>query len=175
MPRHEIIMQNQAWINLLRRIPSEQQENLVLFTTIGMEVNIQRVVRLEEEYVVLRGRLGGTLETGRVFFIPYDQINYLGFQKEMKESEFLAFYGEADGSSAAVQAKPEAAAAPQPKTETPPEVRPETPAPTSPEPVKAAETPRPEDATSTVGKGTLLERLRARRQKAGPDRPPSDP
>src|SRR5713226_6046189 len=88
-------MQNSAWIALLRRIPSDQHNTLALVTTIGIEINIQNLVRIEDDHVVIRGRLAGTTETGRAFFVPYDQINYVGIVREMKEPQIRALYGEA--------------------------------------------------------------------------------
>lgn len=73
------------------------QDSLMLMTTIGMEISIQNVVAMEQEHMVIRGRLAGTADMGRVFFVPYDQINYLGFQKEMKQSQIQALVGDGTG------------------------------------------------------------------------------
>src|SRR5262249_53533130 len=57
-------MQSRTWISLLNRIPQELQDFLVLVTSIGTEISIQSILRIEEEYIVLRGRLAGTTDTG---------------------------------------------------------------------------------------------------------------
>jgi hypothetical protein len=68
-------MQSSAWVELLRLVPEKQHQNLVVMTAIGNEIAIQDIVRLEAEYLVIRGRLGGTSELGRAFFAPYDRIS----------------------------------------------------------------------------------------------------
>lgn len=87
-------MQSDLWIDLLRKIPTEYQDKLVLVSSVGLEISLQSVLRTEEHYVVLRGRLAGTNEVGRIFFVPYDQINFLGIQKVVKASEVHAMFGE---------------------------------------------------------------------------------
>src|SRR5262249_32336987 len=99
-------MQGQAWISLLRRIPPEQQDTLVLVTTVGIELSIKNILRLEDDYVAIRGRLAGTTDAGRVFFVPYDQINYVGFLNEMKEAQFHVLFGGSD-SGLQTRKKPE--------------------------------------------------------------------
>jgi len=88
-------MQGAAWVGILRSIPTEQHEKLVLITGDGTEINLQGVLREERDYLLIRGRLAASTEAGRVFFIPYDQINYLAFREGMKEAEVLAMLGPA--------------------------------------------------------------------------------
>jgi hypothetical protein len=88
-------MQADGWIRLLRRIPAEQLDKLSLTTTNGTELSIQNLVRLDEEFMLVRARITGSSDAGRAFFIPYDQINFLGFQKPVKEEALRALF---DGS-----------------------------------------------------------------------------
>src|SRR5262249_57453549 len=81
-------MQNSTWGALLRHIPAEQQDQYMLVTVSGTEIAIQNLLRIDRGFVALKGRLAGSQEAGRVFFIPYDQIDYLGTQKPIKDSEF---------------------------------------------------------------------------------------
>src|SRR5262245_30083928 len=97
-------MKSRTWIALLRRIPQELHDSLVLVTSIGTEVSIQGILRVEEEYLVIRGRLAGTTDAGRVFFIPFNDINHLFFQREMKESEIQSLYGQPPATTAAAVA-----------------------------------------------------------------------
>src|SRR5438128_4617816 len=96
-------MQNSAWIVLLRRIPPDQHNSLAIVTSVGIEINIQNLVRIEDDHVVIRGRLAGTTDTGRAFFVPYNQINYLGIVREVKEPQLRALYGEAPPAQEAEQ------------------------------------------------------------------------
>ncbi len=144
-------MQSAAWKAIFNRIPREHHEILMVVTSIGIEINVKSVQLLEPDYVVIRGRLGGTTDAGRLFFVPYDQINYLSFNKEVREEHIAEMLGtEAPPPKAAipdgegVKRQDAAAAAASAKEE---------PAPTpAPEPAKAA----------PPGKMALLERIRSR-------------
>ena len=160
-------MQSAAWAALLRKIPPDQHDKLMLVTSIGQEITLYALLDLAEDYLAIRGRLAGTTDAGRVFFVPYDQINYLGFQKEMRDATFRAMFDLP--APVAVAAKPE----PVDEPVTTPEVSeaaaaivPESPPLAESEPL--AEAPR----TAMPGKAALLERLRAR-AKTGTPKPPS--
>jgi hypothetical protein len=148
-------MQNSSWIALLRLIPASLHNQLALTTTIGIDIAIQNVFRLEEEYLVVRGRLSGTMDAGRIFLVPYDQINFIGLQKLLKQPDVEAiFKGTYDASAPAetteaveVEAPAESAAAEPPQ----PEVSPAAPV--------AAPAREPKKPPS---RQLLLERVRAR-------------
>jgi hypothetical protein len=93
-------MQNAAWIGLFRRLPPDQHHNLMLVTTIGTEIAIQNILRIEDDFVAIRGRLAGSSDTGRVFFVPFTQINFAGFQKALKEEEFNVIFRNSEGETA---------------------------------------------------------------------------
>jgi hypothetical protein len=86
-------MQSSAWVALLRHIPAEQHDQYMLVTMSGTEIAIQGLLRIEQEFVALKGRLSGSQEAGRVFFIPYAQIDYIGTQKPIKDSDFNEVFG----------------------------------------------------------------------------------
>jgi hypothetical protein len=81
-------MHDAAWMKLLRHIPASEQSKLMLVTTGGTEITIQCLLRLDPECLALRGRLAGSTDAGRVFFVPYSHIDYFGFQQPLKEAEF---------------------------------------------------------------------------------------
>lgn len=81
-------MQNFAWVALLRQIPEEQHNQYMIFTTSGTEIAVQSLLRIEQEVVVVKGRLSGSQDAGRVFFVPYERIDYFGTQQPMKDSDF---------------------------------------------------------------------------------------
>jgi len=87
-------MQSGAWIALLKRVPLAHHNILTVRTSGGTEVNIQSILRLDAEFAVIRGRLAATTETGRVYFIPYDQIDYIGYLKEVKVEQIRDMFGE---------------------------------------------------------------------------------
>jgi len=161
-------MQARAWTAFLRRIPPEQHDSLMLMTTIGMEISIQNVVCMEEEHLVLRGRLAGTTDMGRVFIIPYDQVNYLGFQREMNDTQIREIFGEScllpthpSAEEAARQAQADGAL---PSSESS-----VSPADSSAQPDESGS---PEARLPIPAKAALLERLRARSRAAAQASPP---
>jgi hypothetical protein len=85
-------MQSSVWAALLRHIPAEAHNQLMLVTGSGTEIAIQGILRIDHQFVALKGRLAGSQDAGRVFFIPYNQIDYLGFQQAVKDSEFREMF-----------------------------------------------------------------------------------
>jgi hypothetical protein len=151
-------MQGSSWSAFLERVPPEQLDNLLFITNNGTGIAIKGVIRAETDYVVVRGRLlGAAEEGGGFFFVPYDQINFVGFQRLVKESVVLSMYdGKAPPTRLGSVAKPEAADGSDGATglSTTPAA---TPSPDSDSgPAKPAAAP---------GKAALLERLRARRDE----------
>lgn len=160
----------QSWIVLLRRIPADQQNTLAIMTTVGIEMNIQDILRIEEDHVVIRGRQAGTIATGRVFFIPYHQISYLCFQREVKETQIRCLYDESPGAASAEAES--ATATPEPAAEIPAaEAKPDS-TPPPPEVKQPPEPPKP-GQLKIPRKSGLIERLRARAQAGANFKPPA--
>ncbi len=150
-------MQATGWIELLRKIPRSQHDNLSLFNDVGCEFAVQAVLRTEEELLIFRGRVAGT-DGSRIFFVPYERILLIGFQKEMKEAQFDALYG---GVSLSLESPPAA--------EETTAAEPAAPAPeASPEPAAFAAPAKPEGARPALAnKSALLERIRSRSAQPG--------
>ena len=89
-------MHNPAWVKLLSHIPASEHAKLMLVTTSGTEITIQCLLRLDPECLALRGRLSGSTDAGRVFFVPYSHIDYFGFQQPLKEAEFHELFSKLD-------------------------------------------------------------------------------
>jgi hypothetical protein len=162
-------MENPSWVALLRRIPPEQQFNLMLVTNNGLEMSILSVLRIEEDFVVLRARMAGT-DLGRTLFLAYDRITYLGFQKPIKEIEVRAMFGEISPEpQPAAELKPEepalASGPPEPQATAPPA----SPSPSPPHPASPPQA-RSSARVPLPSKSAILERLRARSQ-AGHNKP----
>jgi hypothetical protein len=87
-------MQNHDWIDLLRLIPSDHHNPLVLTTISGMDLIVETILRTELTYLVFRGRISGSTDEGRVFFLPYRQIDFLQINRQVKEVEIRKMYGE---------------------------------------------------------------------------------
>jgi hypothetical protein len=85
-------MQNSAWLALFQRLPASQHADLVLVTSVGMEIMVQRIVRAEEDFLVLRGRPAGSTEAARVVVLPYDQINHLAINRPLPEPQIQKLF-----------------------------------------------------------------------------------
>ena len=88
-------MQNADWIELFRLIPPEQQNVLVLTTISGMDLNIETILRTEPSVLVFRGRVQGSTDDGRVFFLPYRQIDFLQMNRFVRENEIQEMFSRA--------------------------------------------------------------------------------
>jgi hypothetical protein len=113
-------MREVSWAALLQHVPPEQQDGLMLVTTSGIEITINNLLRIDHEFVALRGRVAGSQEGGRLFLIPYENIHYLGTQRPIKDSEFQETFGnlvmpEPAGASAFEPSNPPPPVAPRPQ------------------------------------------------------------
>ena len=86
-------MQNSSWVALLRHIPAEQHNQYIVVTSAGTEISIQSLLRVEDELVVIKGRLAGSQDAGRVFFLPYQNIDCFGTANPVKDSDFHDTFG----------------------------------------------------------------------------------
>ena len=82
-----------SWIALFERIPARLHDTLALTLVTGAEIMMQSVLRLESEYAILRGRMAGSTDAGRVIIVPYQQIVNVAFTKRMLEPEVEAVFG----------------------------------------------------------------------------------
>lgn len=152
-------MRDAAWIKLLRHIPASEQSKLTLVTAGGIEIAIQSLLRIDPECLALRGRLAGSTDAGRVFFVPYSHIDYFGFQQPLKETEFHELFGSLE--DLATEAPPEPPPAPPPAA---PVLAPPPPPPPPPRVPSDLTPPR----GPSVIKSTVLEKFRARSTTTNP-------
>src|SRR5262249_37656271 len=111
-------MQGSTWLSVLGRIPAQQHDSLVIVTTTGCEIVLREIVRVEEEFIILRGRMAGSTAAGPVVILPFDQINSLGFNKLIPEAQLKAMFSgtpaalvsPANGPAVVAQAVPTTAA-----------------------------------------------------------------
>jgi hypothetical protein len=89
-----------AWPRLLRLVPAKEVDGLMLVTSTRTEMAIQAILRLDPDFLIIKGRLAGSQEQGRVFFIPYDQIDHIGFYRSVKDAEFNEMFADLDASTA---------------------------------------------------------------------------
>ena len=80
-------MNNSAWLQLLPNLPQSWKESLIVKTINGTELSVQSIVRIDESFIVIRGRVAGTTEQGQVYFVPIDRIETICIQRPPKEEE----------------------------------------------------------------------------------------
>jgi len=84
-------MTHDDWASLFDRIPVTLHSSVNLVLVNG-EVSVDQFVAFTPEFVALRGRVSGTTDEGRGFFIPYHQIVYARIEQDLKGSEIGAFF-----------------------------------------------------------------------------------
>jgi hypothetical protein len=99
-------MQGTSWINFFRRIPENVQDTLALTVTTGGEIIVQRLVKLDPEFVVLRGRMAGSLDPGRLVVLPYGQLVTVAFTRRMSDADAEAIFGAATPGAAPIALSP---------------------------------------------------------------------
>ncbi len=85
-------MTNQEWIDMFRVIPTEQHNQMVLVLQNGSEIAIDTLFRFEPNFLVLRGRVAGSTDEGRGFFIPYNQMLYYRIERVIKLEELESIF-----------------------------------------------------------------------------------
>lgn len=86
-------MEPSFWIDLIRRLPAPLHDALSFSLVSGGEIVSQSILRLENDFVVLRGRVAGTQDQGRVIVLPFTHIIHLGFNKRLTDPEVEAIFG----------------------------------------------------------------------------------
>jgi hypothetical protein len=147
-------MRGCAWATLLRCIPPEQHNILMVVTRCGTEIALQNILRLDDEVLAIRGRLAGSQDSGRLYFVPLDNIDYFGFNRMVKDEEYAAMFGN-------YQSPPLVQPAPPQAVQPPPLVQD---MPTESEPSESSLTPSPSMPLKAALpiKSAILERFRAR-------------
>lgn len=158
-------MQGSNWAGLINRIPEKYHEILVVMTTSGAEIMVQRIIKLDDDVLIFRGRPTGSTEHARTILLPFDQVNYIAFAKPVVEKDVLAMFAPSENAAVAApeQTQPEASAASEDQASA--EEAPVQDATPLPESVKAPEAPPGSLRSGPPSKTMLLARLRARLAK----------
>jgi hypothetical protein len=81
-----------TWIALFRHIPPDHHPRFSLVTVNGTEISLQQILRLEAEFAIIKGRLSGSQDAGRVFFIPYASIDTFSFTNPVREADVAELF-----------------------------------------------------------------------------------
>lgn len=80
-------MLNEEWIEMFRVLPLEIHNQIVVVLQNGSELSIDTFFRFEPKFLVARGRVAGTTDENRAFFVPYNQMLYYRIERIMKLDE----------------------------------------------------------------------------------------
>jgi hypothetical protein len=86
-------MQGASWISLFRRIPGNLHDGLILSLSTGTEVVVQRFIKLDTDVVVLRGRMAGSQDAGRVVVLPYSHLVSINFVRRLTDTDLETVFG----------------------------------------------------------------------------------
>jgi hypothetical protein len=167
-------MESTGWRDLVVRLPAKQHNRLMVMTSGGTEILIQEISRIQPEYLVIKGRVSGTSDAGRLYFVPFDQISFVGLSKMVMDEEIEEIFGgpapQLVAAPAPVPAAPAVAVAVETPTEEPTE---EIPVPAQEEEsLEPALSPRTAiTPTKFPNRAELLERIRSRSQPVVPKPP----
>ena len=111
-------MDDLAWVAILRQIPADKLNGFTIVLEGNIEITLQSLPRLDVEFAVFKGRLSGSQDAGRVFFVPYRRIVNLGTLHPIKDEDYDAIFQTLTiPSSAVVVADPVPTTPPVPATE----------------------------------------------------------
>lgn len=80
-------MDARLWQSLFDTLRPQDQSAVVISLRSGFSISIQSVARVEEGLVMVRGRVAGQAESGRLFLCPYDQIETVFVNKVVRIEE----------------------------------------------------------------------------------------
>src|SRR5436190_24031920 len=112
-------MQSTHWTALLKKLPPEVHNQFAVTTRGGTEINVQTILLMEGECLVFKGRLAACQDTGRLFFVPFDQIDFIGFTRSVSEEEYKAWFGEPSAPATSSTDRPAEGVAPNMRTPMP--------------------------------------------------------
>lgn len=87
-------MHREDVLDILDKIPKEDLTKTILTLRWGGMITIDQIARPEDDYIVVRGREGGSNDEGRAFFVPYEEILYVKLDRVVGVYEIKRMYGE---------------------------------------------------------------------------------
>lgn len=84
-------MNAESWRRLLESIRPEDQTQMIVRTADAMEVAVESFARIEEDVLLLKGRLSGAPDGRRLFVIPYDKLASLYVNRVVANDEIPLF------------------------------------------------------------------------------------
>ena len=86
---------------MFRRIPANLQDTLALGLTTGAEIVVQKIIKLEPDFMIVRGRVAGSQDSGRIVLVPYPELTFVAIQRFLKDAEVESIFGKGAPTSVA--------------------------------------------------------------------------
>ncbi len=150
-------MRREDLLDIISKMSPRDLTLTVLMLKSGGMITIDMLIRAEKEYMVIRGREGGSTDEARGFFVCYDDVTYIKLDRVIKGNEILRMYGENVPEDVDLLADPS----------TPVGATTSAPTPAAPAGKPATPPPAPAMDPAAIAKANLLERIRAARSTAG--------
>lgn len=84
-------MDSSSWRRILESIRPEDQSSLLVRTVDLVEVAVESLARIEDEVVLVKGRLSGAPDGRRLFLLPYDKLSCLYVNRIVANDEIDLF------------------------------------------------------------------------------------
>jgi len=90
-------MKREHWVNFFQKLPDTMHDQVVFSLSTGIDVFNQRFLVYAEEYLLIRGRLGGTDESERIFMVPWEELKMIFFSRPVDDEMLFKTFGEIIG------------------------------------------------------------------------------
>ena len=80
-------MSDNPWPKIFRSLRQEDLNGVNLLFSGGLEITIQELSRIEEDVVMIRGRIAGQPDGGRLIVVPYGEIKVMYANRMVKKEE----------------------------------------------------------------------------------------
>jgi hypothetical protein len=163
------------WLAMIGCIPVDKHDSLCLLTTGGLHINVQSLLRKADDFLVVRGRIGGSTDAGYTFMIPYSQLECVYLHKTVAEIEVVSWFSQSGAPSEVAAAAPRVGAdgvVPLPSPLVPAAAVPQ---PAAPGILATASIQTKSGSIPLPGKAAILERLRKRTGNSAPGTFPRPP
>lgn len=90
-------MKRDHWVSLFQKLPETMHDQVVFSLSTGIDVYNQRFLVYADDYLLVRGRLGGTDEGERIFMVPWEELRMIFFSRPVEDEMLFKTFGDLIG------------------------------------------------------------------------------
>lgn len=90
-------MKREHWVSFFQKLPETMHDQVVFSLSTGIDVFNQRFLVYADDYLLIRGRLGGTDESERIFMVPWEELKMVFFSRPVDDEILVKTFGEIIG------------------------------------------------------------------------------